>query len=48
MNFADTRNKGQEDLQFVQQMGIVTFFLLFEQYGVTIWITSFWDTWYIK
>ena len=34
-------------LYFVQQTGIVRFFLLFKQYGVKILITSIWDTQYI-
>ena len=32
----------------VRQMGIVILFLLFEQYGVKILITIFWDTQYSR
>ena len=48
MNFSDIWNKSQEDYyHFVQQTGIVRILLLFEQYGVKILITSFWDTQYV-
>ena len=47
MNFADIWNTSQEDYyNFVQQADIVKFFFLFEQYGVKLLITSFWDTQY--
>ena len=39
-------HKSKRLQHFVQQTGIVRFFLLFEQYDVTILITSFWDTQY--
>ena len=48
MNFADIWNTSQEDYyNFVPQADIVRFFLLFEQYGVKLLITSFWDTQYL-
>ena len=47
MNFADSWNVSQEDIHFVQQTGIIRFFLPFEQYDVKMLVTSFWDTQYI-
>ena len=41
-----TQLESRRLLHFVQQTGIVRFFLLFEQYGVKILITSVWDTQY--
>ena len=47
MNFADIfEHKSKTLLHFAQQTGIARFFLLFEQHGVNILITLFWDTQY--
>ena len=44
MNFDDFETQVKKTATFCYQTGIVRFFLLFEQYGVKILITSFWDT----
>ena len=44
--FCYLKQKSRRPLHFVSQTGIVRFLLLFEQHGVKLLITSFWDTQY--